>query len=192
MLVLASTAFVGGCVDSNSRTVLGRGFQGGVVLESFTAPEFPDPQSGPAWGDDHPTLIGLDRDHWSGSVFLVPVDGTRHRPQYATLLDYSDVTPRQRNEYPTLLSSLSLDGSDAEGDADCDRWSEAFFGPIHALAEFALIPLKLVFEPQSREEVSPEESYQRRPANRAKFAAPPLHPQEEPLRRPALRQGVAP
>lgn len=190
-VLLAGAAFVAGCVDSNNRTVIGRGAEG-VVLESFTAPEFHDPKGGPSWGDDHPSLIGLDRDHWAKREFLVPVDGTRHRPTYAMPVHYTDATPRQRREYPTLLSSLSLDGSDAEGDADDDRITEALVGPLDALWELILIPLRLIVEPQTLIQISPSESYQRRPANRDKFAAPPLHPLEESQRRPELRRSPAP
>lgn len=189
MVALGGALMVGGCVDSNSRTTLGDG----MVVETFTAPRFPDPRGMPSWKDDGRSLVGLARENWASSDFLVPVDGTRHRPHYASNVRYTDVTERQRGEYPTVLSSLYLDGSaDDDDQARRERWAEVVVAPANALWELILIPFNLVYdEPQDLEAVSPDESYARRPENRRKMAAPALHPEEEATRRPATPEDGA-
>lgn len=168
LAVLAS-----GCVDSNDRLTVGDT----LVVESVTPPAMVDADTAPSAprADDGPSVVGLDRSNWPSREFSVPFDGTRHHPHYHGELAFTDATARQRNEYPTLSSSLDLDGAETgrqfqdgvDQQFDESWWArlgEVAAMPFFALGEGLLIVPKLVGEPQALEEWSPSEPYERSPA----------------------------
>lgn len=163
----------GGCVDSNDRLAVGDT----LIVESVTPPPVIEVDAAPSAprADDGPSLTGLDRSNWTAREFAVPFDGTRHHPHYRGTLALTDATARQRNEYPTLASSLELDDADTgrqfrggiEQQFDDSWWArlgEVATMPFFALGEGLLIVPKLVGEPQALEEWSPSEPYERSPA----------------------------
>jgi len=165
-------AMMTGCVDSNSRTTIGET----VVLPAMV----PSPPIPEAYQQDGPSLTGLDRSNWEAVTFLVPVDGTHHRPSYADPFFLTDVTRRQRGEYPSLESSLDLDGALYGDKASCQRFEEGFLVPGRALVDAVSIPVRLIGEPQTWEYVSPKVNYQREPVNRLLFLPPSLRKSEGP------------
>lgn len=150
----------GGCVDRNDRLVIGDLHTPEAVQAGDAAPETARP-------DDAPSLRGLDRSHWAPSDYAAAYDGTRHRPHYRTDLRFTNVTARQLNRYPTLLSALELNGDEFDGERDGRAWAqrlaEVGAAPFHAALEGVLIAPKLIGEPQTLEEWSPDERYERRP-----------------------------
>ncbi len=154
------------CVDSNSRTTIGQ-----TITLPALEPSRPIPEEYP---QDGPSLAGLDRSNWGAMTFLVPVDGTHHRPTYADALFLTDVTRRQRGEYPTIESALDLDGSEQGTTASHQRFAEGFIVPARAMLDAVTIPVRLIGEPQTWEMVSPRDSYERQPTNRALLFPPPL------------------
>lgn len=94
---------------------------------------------------DKPSLAAgsLDRSHWKVRAVVMPVDGTSHRPTYATGPAYTHSTARQRGEFPTIETALEL------GDRE-SRWSEVFEGlawPFWAGADVALAPARMIAQP---------------------------------------------
>ncbi len=176
--LFASIALTG-CVDSNDRLSVGDA----LFVEGISPPPFVGVNDAPASprSNDGPSVVALDRNNWPTRDFAVPFDGTRHRPHYQTDLRLTDDLARQRNEYPTLASSLDLNGDELGDHAWWSRLQEAFVLPLYAAGEGLLILPKLVGEPQSLEEWSPSEPYERSPAwgglahDRSKqpFAPPP-------------------
>ena len=165
LAIATLAAALSGCVDTNSRTVLGENQE----IASF------EPWKGlPAeYPVDGVSVLGVDRANWAPSVFMVPVDGTYHRPTYADGLFLTNVTRRQRGEYPTLESAMDMDGSEFGDTADCQRFEEGFLVPLRALAEGIAIPVRLIGEPQTWEYVSPRHNYERWPKTRSIFLPPP-------------------
>jgi len=160
-----ASALLAGCVDSNSRATVGES----IVLPAMQ-PSAPIPDEYP---QDGSSLTGLDRSNWTAMTFLVPVDGTHHRPTYADAFFIADVTRRQRGEYPTLESALDLDGSKYGDCASQQRFAEGFLVPARAMLDAVAMPVRLVGEPQTWEYVSPKISYERQPKNRSLLLPPP-------------------
>lgn len=167
--VLAPLALLPACVDSNSRTTIGET----VVLPAME----PSPPVPAQYSQDAPSTAHLDRGTWQPTIFLVPVDGTHHRPTYADPLFLTDATRRQRGEFPTIESALDLDGSEFGPEASQERFSEGVLVPARAFLDAVAMPVRLVGEPQTWELVSPKFDYQRRP-DRALFM-PPARPSAE-------------
>ena len=173
-------AALAGCVDSNSRVTIGET----VKLEGFEPPVpradvfAPDPQS----------VVGMDRSNWQARTFLVPIDGTHHRATYADPLFLTDVTRRQRGEYPSIESVMDGDGSEYADGAGCQRFTEGVVVPLRALLDMITIPVRLLAEPQTWEYVSPRVSYERWPREASRL----LPPEQEPaVARPDTPAGDA-
>lgn len=85
----------------------------------------------------------LDRSMWKARTVLIPIDGTTHRPTYATGPHYTSGTARQRGEFPSVDTVL-------EGDTRASRWDEVFEGlawPFWAGADVALMPARMIAQP---------------------------------------------
>lgn len=174
-------AALAGCVDSNSRVTIGET----VELQTFQPPVArPD-----TFTQDEPSLVGIDRENWEARTFLVPVDGTHHRPTYADPFFLTDVTRRQRGEYPSIESALDGDGSEYAAGADSERFQEGVLVPLRALLDLVTIPVRLFGEPQVWEHVSPRVSYERWPRDKSSFLPPPEEPKTP---RPDTPSGDAP
>lgn len=104
------------------------------------------------------SLVAIDRSNWEAQTFLVPVDGTGHRPTYATTLELKNSTARQRGEFPTELSALELHGGYTD-----EQLVESFDSPLLALGSCVIIPIRLFVEPQTLTKYSPRKSYDRWP-----------------------------
>jgi hypothetical protein len=175
LAALSAAALVvlsGGCVESNSRAVLGDD----VPIEVFSAVGDAQGSPGRKIVHDKPSLKGLDRSDWPLKQLAVPVDGTRHRNTYRSAVNLTDQTRRQRGEYPTMLSVLNGNGSADSSEARDQRIAEAALAPAHALLEAFLLPFRLIGEPQSWENFSPgaEMSYERQPAQRSQLSPPEI------------------
>ncbi len=160
-------ALVAGCVDSNSRTTIGE--TPDAVTLTAMEPTKPIPDEYP---QDAHSLTGLSRDNWQSEAFLVPVDGTGHRPTYADSFFIADVTRRQRGEYPTIESALDFNGSKYGDTASNQRFEEGFLVPARAFVDAISIPVRLIGEPQTWVYYSPRLDYQRQPVNRGLLMAP--------------------
>jgi len=156
-------AFSAGCVDNNDRLSVGNT----LIVEGIAPPkeiDLDEAITAKPRADDGPSVVALDRQNWSTTDFVVPYDGTRHRPQYTSTLRFTDRTARQRNEYPTLSSALDLNGDEYGDDSWWNRLGEAAVMPFFAASEGILMVPRLVGEPQWFEVWSPTEAYERSPA----------------------------
>ena len=82
----------------------------------------------------------LDRNHWSQRLVIVPIDGTTHRPTYATRVDEADLIPRQRGEFPTPASVIDTSiRSNATQQA-----FEGLVAPFHSAVDLAMIPVRMI------------------------------------------------
>lgn len=97
----------------------------------------------------------LDRDTWTTTVFLVPVDGTVHGPTYRFQRTDTE-SPRGLGLHPTPESAAALQSSSV-----ADEASSALLAPVGALAEFALMPIELIVTPPPSKHQSPGRVYKR-------------------------------
>lgn len=103
----------------------------------------------------------LGREHWALTPILVPIDGVAGKPTYARWLEYTDETSRQRNEFPTAISALELDG-----DGDEQQLEMLMAGP-RSLGGAALIPFRMVMHSPFKDvRHVPQPGYRAAPATR--------------------------
>lgn len=164
-LLAASVMLVSGCVAENDRLTVGHD----IDLEIFD-PERPGavatgeagdpiaPGTVPGVPGGRRSLAAIDRSNWETQTLLVPVDGTGHRPTYATTLEMKNSTARQRGEFPTALSALELTGGFTD-----EQLVESFDTPIVVLGSAIVLPVRLFTEPQWLVHYSPRKSYDRWP-----------------------------
>lgn len=160
LLLLAGAVALGGCTrEINERLVLGMD----TPLPAIEPREQELPMG-------VPSVTGLER-HWEPVVFVVPVNGVAHPPDYAPPTFMLDELPRQRGEYPTALSALDLGEPDAG-----DEVLQALRSHGQAVLDAALILPRLVIRPPNATDWSPERSYERAPAAAitAETAPPPV------------------
>lgn len=152
---LALAAALAGCANpQNDRITIGRTQR----LEAFTPSPMPglDQTPGPGEQVQAPSLTGIDRGNWEKTSILLPVDGTAHYPLYHKRVVIADKTRRQQNRQPTALSALDLyNGSES------DQELEALANIGITAADFALLPIRVVWTPPWRTRWSPDEAYQR-------------------------------
>ncbi|MCK6476626.1 MAG: hypothetical protein L6Q35_07320 [Phycisphaerales bacterium] len=149
------------CVDDNKRITLGHD----VALEAFSPErqgilsENP-PQPGPNDPAIVPgsTPVPIDRSAWSRQVFMVPVDGTGHRPTYAHAIVLKNDTARQRGEFPNALSALELDAGFTD-----EQVTETLTTPLVIFGTALAVPIRLFTEPQWLVKYSPKGDYDRWP-----------------------------
>lgn len=98
----------------------------------------------------------LNRDQWSTTTVYIPVDGTAHRPTYNSNRRPTQVTARQRGEYPTIQTALEL-----EEDSIDAQIAEAPIALGRAVIDAVSIPGGLVMYHQGMTRWSPDISYQR-------------------------------
>ncbi len=179
-----------GCVSDNERLTIGHE----VELEALTpdrpgalqgpqdgssgAEELPSPV--PAFPEGKRSLLAIDRANWETTPFLVPVDGTGHRPTYFDTLQLKHATARQRGQFPTALTALELDGGFTDA-----QLVESIDMPLVMTGEAIAVPFRLLLEPQSRTYWSPSWSYDRwpagqEPASASHEAGPGLPAQSQP------------
>src|SRR5689334_4851548 len=100
------------CSTGNDRDWIGNpdlpvgGGPGAVYVDSLT--DTGRPEAPPT--SDGPSLTGLSRENWAGSVMMVPVDTTAATRTYLKTFMWTDATARQRGMMPSPLSSLELSG----------------------------------------------------------------------------------
>ena len=157
-LTLGSFAALGllisGCADINQRNRLGNA----VDLPALDGPEvgtaYPEPEQ--AWTGPGQRTTRVDRGAWAPVEFLVPYDGTVAGPSYAGWPVLASETRRQQNLYPTPESALDLNGT--------NHGTQVFEGPVavaSALADTALIPVRLIIEPLWIRKTAPAVLYKR-------------------------------
>lgn len=121
-----------------------------------------------------PSVLGPNRDNWEETTVVVAVDTTQHHPNLTNGgPDFTDATPRQRGEYPTAFSALSL-GADTDAQV-----AEAFAGPFFAAWDVVMAIPRLIAQ-GGEVQTSPRRWYERAPAN-AETLAPALEPATTPV-----------
>lgn len=147
MVLLGAAALaVGGCAhEQNDRLRLGRCEK----LPVFRVEPHELPPAGPS-------VTGLDRSDWEPVVFVVPVNGVAHSPQYRPPVFDLDTLGRQRGDFPTVLEALDK----GEPDAGEDIWLAARAHGWAVLDALALVP-RLVIRPPTATNWSPRVSYER-------------------------------
>ena len=102
MLAAAGLTLAGCTHEANDALRLG---------ESAVLPVFQNnPHQLPPAG---PSVTGLDRSNWEPMVYVIPVSGVAHSPQYAPPVYDRDILARQRGDFPTALTALELGEPDA-------------------------------------------------------------------------------
>lgn len=168
VMAAAVSGMVSGCVTpSNDRVTTGHGPRG-AKMEAFTADsgragrrDAPAPQSSAG-----PSLQGISRDNWTATTYLVPVDGTAHRPTYTRRVIGTNSAARQRREMPTADTALEL----TQGSGN-DQALEALLQQGNAALDVVLLPIRLVWQPPWTTMWSPDESAARFPSSRPRPAA---------------------
>lgn len=145
--VLAATALcLAGCMHAtNDRLRLGQC----ETVPAFRVEPHPLPPAGPS-------VTGLDRSGWDETVYVIPVNGVAHSPQYAPPIFNIDTLPRHRGEFPTALSALDL------GEPSAGREAHLAFR-THGWAfldALALVP-RLIIRPPNATNWSPRIDYER-------------------------------
>jgi hypothetical protein len=103
----------------------------------------------------------LGREHWETTTILVPIDGVAAHPTYARWFEKTDETSRQRNEFPTAMSALELDG-----DGDAQSW-EMLLGAPRSLGGAAAMPFRmLMHRPWKEVRHVPQTGFRASPATR--------------------------
>lgn len=132
-----------GCTTGNDRNELGVEAQA-VRLPALVAHEQRAEEAVHAVRDAT-SAASLDRTHWGRLVVEAPVDGVSASPTYTRSFSRTQVTARQRGEFPTPVSALELSG-DAQGQRE-----EAWLGAPRALGGAVLLIPRLFLERPWRE-----------------------------------------
>ncbi len=163
--IAAATALLAGCVSENDRLTLGHEVELEVfspdrpgIMEGQTPLTTPASAQYAAFEHGPRAPIGIDRSGWSPTPFVVPVDGTGHRPTYAVSLQMKNSTARQRGEFPTALSALELTGGYTD-----EQLVESLDSPVVVFGSALAIPVRMLIDPQWRTHYSPRWSYDRWP-----------------------------
>ncbi len=102
-------------------------------------------------------LATIARREWSPLTYVVPVDSVVHGPTYATTIELTSNSARERGAYPTVSTVFEL----SEGSQD-EQAVEGIIGPFVGLAQ-GLATIVLVFiDPPTHGDESPMMAYQRR------------------------------
>lgn len=145
-LLGATTAMFTGCTrDKNDQLRLGAC----EVLPVFQTEPHQLPPAGPS-------VTGLDRSNWEPMVYVVPVNGVAHQPQYAPPVFDLGTLARQRGDFPTALDALDK----GEPDVREEIWLAMRTHGWAFLDGLALVP-RLVYRPPTATNWSPRESYGR-------------------------------
>ncbi|MCC7387668.1 MAG: hypothetical protein IT431_02765 [Phycisphaerales bacterium] len=103
-----------------------------------------------------PSVTGLDRSNWEPMVYVIPVSGVAHSPQYAPPVFDRDILARQRGDFPTALTALELGEPDAGEElllaARAHGW---------ALLDMLMLVPRLAIRPPTATNWSPAISYGR-------------------------------
>lgn len=160
-LAILLPAALTACVAENDRLTLGHEVNLSAlspdrpsILDNQPPPQFAT--STKAFPDGERSITGIDRANWETKEFLVPVDGTGHRPTYAVSVQLKNSTARQRGEYPTAYTALERDGGFTD-----EQLVEVVTSPLVVFGGALLIPFRLIAEPQCLTEYSPAWNYDR-------------------------------
>jgi hypothetical protein len=103
----------------------------------------------------------LGREHWQTTTVLVPIDGVAAHPTYSRWLEWTDETSRQRNEFPTAMSALELNG-DLQ-----DQHMEMLVAGPRSLGGAAAMPFRmLMHRPWQQVRHVPQTGFRASPATR--------------------------
>lgn len=157
---VASLLPLAGCVSDNDRLTIGQE----VKLEVFSTGS--DDAARVAHGgslvpEENVWTVGrtpqsINRSGWERTEFLVPVDGTGHRPTYTAWVMLKNSTARQRGDFPTATSALEL----TDGFTD-EQFTESWTAPMVTFGSVFAIPVRLFVEPQWTVRRSPAMGYER-------------------------------
>jgi hypothetical protein len=158
-LLLVSGGAAGCAISRNDRVTIGDEEHGAAVLEAL-APSDATPivgePVGPAQRQVSPSVLDVDRTNWGATELLVPVDGTWHRRELSTHLDFTNATARQRNEFPTAENALEL-----WGDLDAQTQEGLLALPYSILDAILIVPRAFYQHPWITR--SPNVPYERNP-----------------------------
>ncbi|MBL8962644.1 MAG: hypothetical protein KF787_06440 [Phycisphaeraceae bacterium] len=157
---VASLLPLAGCVSDNDRLTIGQE----VKLEVFsTGPDDTAPvaQGGSLVPEENVWTVGrtpqsIDRSGWERTEFVVPVDGTGHRPTYTAWVMLKNSTARQRGDFPTAESALELTGGFTD-----EQFTESWTAPLVTFGSVFAIPFRLFIEPPWTVRRSPAMGYER-------------------------------
>ena len=161
----ACLALASGCMrDANSRLTIGHEAEGNGIVALQAV------YDGPVLTEvAEPSVIGLDRSHWTPRTVLVPNDGVQTYPHLTRLAPrFDESTARARAEFPTELSSLET-GGDA-----CAQVGEALLWPAWVIGDLVMAIPRALRGPS----YSPADGYQRSATQRE---VSPDVPTQEPL-----------
>jgi hypothetical protein len=108
----------------------------------------------------------LSRAGWQRTTVLLPIDGIEGNPTYSRTLQWTDETSRQRNEFPTPMTALELDGDENT------QLKESLLGGPYSLLQGALMPFRMAtHRPWQAVSHSPQVGYRAAPTTSQKAAA---------------------
>lgn len=147
--IVATLAGMHGCTSALNEQV--------ELVDSEPLPALSDEESG-EYVDDPPSLTdGLDRSHWETVTITVPSHQVENITTYASSLEMTDQTARQRGEFPTAESALEGAGQDSP------LAMEAAGNLAYGFVQVAWAPIQMWLKDQGwfDEHRSPSDPYER-------------------------------
>lgn len=152
--IIASAALLQGCTTGNESVSLGNDASGNTMRLS----EFHWQGEAPPAASTGPSTPSLSRANWRPMYVTVPVDGLAQLPTYAKMRTWSKDSARARDQMPTAITALELEGSKPWAQA-----GEAVMSPLYATLDAGSMLLWDIWwtPPWTEAKLPPTVAYQR-------------------------------